>query len=172
MKVIIETIGHADQRYPSSGDWLLVRRQAHDDRGESWLIGEFLYVQAEPGNFEILWIRVSDLGDWKKEMLIAHHELTEALLCLSNDVDPKAVDAFDIAFEEAREGRGFYLGARAQMDRDFLFRDKRYADDAEPGDCPYAPYYLEHQFATGFERIMATVMDVDWTAYEEACNAL
>lgn len=121
MRVIIDSVDHKDQRYETTGDW--------------WW-----------ENPEKLHIRVSRMGDWKKEMLIAHHELTEALLCKAHGVQPSEVDAFDISYEATREA----------------------GDDSEPGDDKEAPYYREHQTATGFERVLAVGLGVDWHEYEQS----
>lgn len=78
MKIIIDTIPHSQQRYPTCGDW-------------QWLDGG-----------EVLFIRVSKLSDWRYEILIAIHELIETVLC-KNDGDVESdVDAFDIAYEKQR----------------------------------------------------------------------
>ena len=144
MKVTIEVIPHSEQRYPTSGDWW------YDECGE-------------------LQIRVSSMGNWAYEMLVAHHELTEALLCKRAGIGGADVDGFDIAYEKARDE-----GATAVF-ADFLdgLPPKRVSQapitaESEPGDDPGAPYYTEHQIATGFERIMAAKMEVDWHLYEQA----
>jgi hypothetical protein len=36
---------------------------------------------------------------------------------------------------------------------------------SEPGDDPRAPYYREHQFASGMERLMAAELGIDWQQY-------
>lgn len=98
MRVVIETIPHAEQRYPTVGDWL-------------WSDDE-----------TTLTIRVSDMGDWRSEMLVALHELVEVILCKAGGVEQQAVDAFDIEFERKRAARNL----------------------DEPGDDPAAPYRDEH----------------------------
>lgn len=77
MKIIIETIPHKEQRYPTVGDWF------YDEAGT-------------------ITIRVSQLSDWRYEALVAVHELVEVLLCRQNQVSPESVDSFDTAFEKAR----------------------------------------------------------------------
>jgi len=44
-------------------------------------------------------------------------------------------------------------------------RNRREGDLGEPGDDPRAPYYREHQFASGMERLMAAELGVDWQQY-------
>lgn len=125
MNVKIEVIPHDTHRYPTVGDWFY-----------------------EPdGN---LVIRVSKLSDWRREMLIAIHELAEVLLCKNDCVTQAEVDDFDKAFE-----------AKRQPD-----------NDEEPGDDPHAPYVKQHCVATGIERIMAAQLGVCWKEYEEELNAL
>ena len=77
MKIIIETIPHKEQAYPTVGDW----RRAADGT---------------------LRIRVSEeIGD-QHALLVAVHELVEVALCEARGITVEAVDAFDKAFEAAR----------------------------------------------------------------------
>ena len=77
MKIIIETISHKEQAYPTVGDW---RRDADGT----------------------LRIRVSEeIGD-KHALLVAVHELIEVALCEDRGITMQAVDDFDKAFEAAR----------------------------------------------------------------------
>ena len=77
MKIIIETIPHARQSYPTVGDW---RR---DEDGT-------------------LRINVSqEIGD-KYAALVALHELVEVLLCEDRGITTAKVDEFDIEFEKQR----------------------------------------------------------------------
>lgn len=125
MKITIETIPHETQRYPTVGDWLF-----------------------EPNGD--LTIKVSELGDWRYNSLVALHELVEVLKCKHDGVGQKEVDAFDIAFEINRKPD----------------------DDSEPGDSPDAPYKKQHCLATGIERIMAAELGVDWKTYDDAVMSL
>lgn len=97
-----------------------------------------------------LQIRVSAMSDGRYEQLVAVHELIEALDCEEHGVEQESVDQFDTQFE----------------------RDRLAGNTDEPGDNPRAPYYEEHQFATGVERLLALRLGVDWTSYEKAINAL
>ena len=94
---------------------------------------------------DTLRIRVSALADWRHSMLIAFHELVEALLCEAHGVPSETVDAWDI-------------GPGQDMD--------------EPGDDPEAPYHKEHVAAGRLERQLAHEFGVDWGAYEHAVDAL
>ncbi|HSS95839.1 MAG TPA: hypothetical protein VLK33_02350 [Terriglobales bacterium] len=97
-----------------------------------------------------LCIRVSQMEDARYEFLVALHELVEVKLCEWCGVTQKQVDDFDMDYEKSREP----------------------GDDSEPGDSPSAPYRFQHCLATGIERIVATVLGVDWKSYEAAINAL
>ena len=77
MNITIKIIPHAEQRYPTPGDWFYV--------GED------------------LEIRVSKMSDWRYEMLIAEHEFHEAVLCEHAGVTQQAVDDFDKAYEANRD---------------------------------------------------------------------
>jgi len=90
-------------------------------------------------------MRVSTLPEWRYSMLIAVHELIEALLCRAHGVTTEAVDAWD-------------MGPGKEMD--------------EPGDDPRAPYHREHDFALCVERLLAHEIGVDWNAYGDSVDAL
>ncbi len=121
MKIVIETIPHADQRYRTPGDWWF------DKEGD-------------------LQIRVSRLGDWREEALIAFHELREVLVCKHRGISAQAVDGFDVIYEKDRD-------------------EGRHGPECEPGDDPKAPYFREHQAATQVERGLAYDLDVNWNEY-------
>jgi len=124
--VEITVISHKDQRYETCGDWYF------DEAGK-------------------LYIRVSRLGDWRYEQLIAIHELAEVMWCIKHGVTTKQVDEFDFAYEASR---------------------KPGDTTSEPGDDPKAPYYEGHQLAIEIERQMADKLGVDWDAYGKAVEAL
>ena len=124
MKIIIETIPHEQHRYTTVGDWY------YDDD-------------------KTLHIKVSNLSDWRREMLVAVHELVEVLTCKQDGVTQEMVDDFDNHFE----------ASRAEGNED------------EPGDEPTAPYVKQHCLATGIERILAQQWGVNWKEYEqELCD--
>ena len=127
-KIEISVIPHKKQRYETVGDWFY-------DKDET------------------LHIRVSDMGDWKKEMLVAVHELVEVILCKANGVTQGVVDDFDNLYEEEREkGNPLFQG--------------------EPGDDDKAPYGVEHCFATAVERMLCAALDVSWGDYDKKVNEL
>ena len=125
MNIVVKTIPHAEQRYETVGDWWL------DEAGD-------------------LQIRVSAMGEWKYEALVAFHELAEALLCKDRGITTEMVDAFDMAFEARREA----------------------GNTDEPGDDPNCPCRREHFFATSVERLLAAEFRVDWAAYDAAVAGL
>lgn len=125
MTITIQTIPHEQQRYSSCGDWQI------DANGD-------------------LTIRVSKLSDWRREALVAVHELVEVLTCKQDGVTEQAVDEFDMAYEKNRAPDDL---------------------DSEPGDQSDAPYREQHCLATGIERILAARWGVDWKKYEdELCD--
>jgi hypothetical protein len=120
MKIIIETIPHDQHRYETVGDW--------------WF--------EKP---DTLQIRVSAMGDWKKEACVAVHELVEVLICKYDGVSQESVDAFDQNYEALRpEG-----------------------DTSEPGDDPRAPYTKQHCIATGVERLLCAALGLSWKEYDD-----
>ena len=126
MNINIRIIPHAEQRYDTCGDW--------------WL--------SEAGDLEI---RVSAMGDWRHEALVAHHELTEALLCKERGITTEQVDVFDREHVESWDRRKPFV---------------------EPGDHPEAPYHKEHFFATSVERLLCAELGVDWFDYDDVVSSL
>ena len=124
MKVTIEVIPNEQQRYPTVGDW-------------QW-------------DGDDLTISVSQMGNWRYEMLVAVHELVECLLCRERGIRQEDVDEFDRRYESTR--------AKFNLN--------------EPGDEPFAPYYHEHQFATCIERLLANELGLNWQIYEGVVNEL
>lgn len=119
MKIIIEVIPHESHRYTTVGDWF------YDING-------------------VLNIKVSRLSDWRREMLVAVHELVEVLTCKNDGVSQEMVDKFDMEFEANRHPD----------------------NEDEAGDDPSAPYVKQHCLATGIERILAQQWGVKWSDYE------
>ena len=128
MNVTIKIIPHNQQRYDSVGDW--------------WWSDD-----------ENLEIRVSDLGNWKMEQLVAMHEYLEALICNKSGITEKKITAFDLKYEKDRK-RG------------------KYTLEQEPGDDPDAPYHIEHFCATTMERINCLLLGVNWDEYNQKVNSL
>ncbi len=120
-KITIETIPDTQQRYNTVGDYF------HNENGDQIF-------------------RISDMGNWKYEFLIALHELIESGLCKDRGITEQMIDEFDFSFEKQRIK----------------------GDDREPGDETNAPYYKEHQFATKIERMIADELGVNWEEYIQA----
>lgn len=121
MKIQIDTIPHKTQRYDTCGDW--------------WWEGDTLQI------------RVSEMGDWRKEMSVAYHELFECLVCKQRGITQKQADDFDTSWEE-HDGY------------------------EEPGDDPKSPYHREHQLAMAPEHILADALDLNWAEYAESVMSL
>ncbi len=125
MKINIETIPHHQQRYPTVGDYW-------DEKG-------------------VEQIRVSEMPDWRYEMLVAVHELIEMALTKHREIAEESISEFDINFEDSRRNN---------------------LVTGEPGDHPNAPYKREHFFATNLERLLAAELGVDWFEYDRHVEAL
>ena len=130
MQITIETIPHENQRYPTVGDWLFV----------------------EPNHLRI---RVSELGDWRKEAAVIVHELVEAILCRNDGVSEEEVDEFDMGRLAWLKERGINPSLAG-----------------EPGDHGAAPYHRQHCIATAVERMLIAALGVPWAEYDAAVEAL
>ena len=128
MNITIRTIPHAEQRYPTAGDWWF------DDAGD-------------------LQIRVSAMGNWRYETLVARHELDEALLCKAHGIPQESVDAFDAGWAIAEWALG-----EPNVD--------------EPGLNPAAPYHVEHMTAYAAELAFMVNLGVAFNEYTEALARL
>lgn len=128
--ITIKVIPHEDQRYPTVGDWI-VRRNSDIE------------------------IYVSDMKNWKYELLVAFHELIEVVLCKDRGITQKEVDAFDKQYEKRR--------AQGLLHPN---------DPIEPGDHHAAPYRKEHFLATTLERLLAAALFVDWQDYDHTVDSL
>jgi hypothetical protein len=78
MTILILTIPHKNQRYPTCGDWQYDKE--HD----------------------VLTVKVSDTGNGIYNYLIGLHELAEAQACMFRGISEKVVDRFDMDFEANR----------------------------------------------------------------------
>lgn len=149
MKIIIETIEHAKQRYPTVGDWYFADENGIPKEGDLAT--------------DTMVIRVSNLGNWKEELLVAVHELVEVAVAQARGVTVAEVDAFDKEFEAVRKAK--LEKAQSEPEKDLLLID-------EPGDDPECPIRLEHSLATGVERILASALAVNWKLYESKVEHL
>ena len=127
MRIIVDVIPHNEQRYETCGDWF-------------WE-GETLYI------------KVSKMSDWRREFLIAWHELFECMWSKQNGVTQEAVDAFDMKF----------LADQKKGD---------HPDEEEPGDNPNCPCYIGHQLGVAFEQLACIELKEDWIKYNEEVDSL
>src|SRR5271166_5621843 len=111
--------------------------------------GDYMFVSCgyEDPKWANLVIGVSKLKDRREMLLVAIHELIEWALCDTKGITNEEIDEFDLNYAPTPRA-------------------------VEPGDCLEAPYYKEHQIATGIERILAAEMGVDWLAYERHIEEL
>lgn len=89
--------------------------------------------------------RVADMRNPAYESLVLCHEFIEWMLIKRAGIKIEDIDAFDIAFEKAR-----------QPD-----------NQDEPGNHPKAPYWKSHQIATAVERLIAAEMGIVWDEYDK-----
>ena len=126
LRMHIETIPHESQRYRTVGDYWC------DESG-------------------IEQIRVSEMMDWRYEVLVAVHEIIEMALTRQRGISEEGITEFDIRFEQNKD-QGLVSGER--------------------GDNMIAPYRKEHFFATNVERLVAAELGVDWFEYDRYVDAL
>lgn len=118
MKIVIQTIPHKNHRYSTCGDY-------------------YTYNGVER-------IFVSDMKNWRYELLIAVHEIIEDYICKHKGIAEETITDFD--------------------------EDHPHA--ADPGFLPDSPYREQHHFATGIEMLLAKELGVDWLEYEKAVAEL
>lgn len=111
-------------------------------------VGDWQFERDSEGRATALNVKVSDLDDQEYFVLIGLHEAIEALLCETKGVKESAVDEFDLTWKP---------------DRVYWNSDTK---TTEPGEDYRAPYYGQHQIATGIERLIAAQMWVNWARYE------
>src|SRR5579862_5413581 len=98
LRMQIETIPHETQRYPTVGDYWLDENHIEQ-------------------------IRVSEMMDWRYEVLVAVHEIVEMALTRHRNISEEAITEFDVKFEQEKE-KGLLTG--------------------EAGNNVNAPYRREH----------------------------
>ena len=113
------TIPHHTQRYDTAGNY-----------GESQLGW---------------WLEISKMKDWRYEMLVLIHELTEMALTKQANVEWKQIDLFDTTVGK---------------------------DHPDPGTMPEAPYFEQHAQATKIERMLAKMLGVNWKKYDKSFEEL
>ena len=130
-RLTIETVNHKDQAYETLGDYGI-----------------------KPDG--TLWIKVSELGDWRYEFLVGLHEAIEFMLLKARGIfDPgKFTEDFDLKWEETLR----FDGIGREYD--------------EPGFDPRSPYRVEHTLADFVEHAVAVKLGVDIDEYYKAQEAL
>jgi hypothetical protein len=78
MRILIESIPHTNQRYETTGDWII------HPNGD-------------------ITIYVSETGAWKTDYLVALHELIEVALCIDRGISEEEVNTFDISHPELED---------------------------------------------------------------------
>ena len=156
MKITLETKPLKEMRYPTAGDYFLQREvlSASDLStirirwipvyyGEHPAVGrEAFYMPYIEQQVPHWQFQVIDLGNDDYEFLIFIHELIEWRLTQKHGVAEEDITAFD----------------------------KQHLDTNEPGYLKEAPYHKEHMAAEAIERMVATLLGVEWNDYEEAIN--
>jgi hypothetical protein len=134
VNIIIEIINHKDQPLGQPGDWFFVGEGHPSD--SSAIVDYY-----QPGD---LIVRVSDLGDWRYNFLLARHEMDEAILCKANGITTKQVIERDASPEAEKDDPDSFSG------------------------YPGAPYQAQHNDALASEWQMARLLGVDWDEYGKA----
>lgn len=138
-KIEIQSIPHKRQRYETAGDY-------------------YFASESSRGAEETLYFRVSNMNAIY-EFLVIVHEFIEWFLTNQKGIKIKAIDTFDMAYENARKA-----GIQAPC-------GCKPTSDSEPGFDKHAPYYSAHKFATRIEKMLAISLGVDWEKYDKAvCN--
>src|SRR5438876_1169926 len=121
MATIIEVqeISHEQQRYNTAGDWQF------DSRGK-------------------LIVKISDTGSRESNILIAIHEIIEAILCKKEGISQEIVDKWDLSHQKSEE----------------------------PGMLRGCPYFMQHVYADVIERMLARYLEVKWKEHEVRVNSL
>lgn len=152
LNILINTIPHDLQRYPTVGDWqypadsVTVPVPIHPSNSKKEKMAPTTIAMAI--NDRVI---VSEMCNADYELLVAIHELVEMHLCKKAGVTDAVVTAFDMCFEHDR-AHGL--------------------EDGEPGDDPTAPYHDQHLAATTVEKCLAAVLGVEWDAYAKTVDAL
>ncbi|HEY4799510.1 MAG TPA: hypothetical protein VII99_10580 [Bacteroidia bacterium] len=79
----------------------------------------------------------------KMEFCVMIHEFVESFLCHQDNIKTSDIDKWDL---------------------DHL-------DDEDPGSNPEAPYHTQHMFATEVEKLMCSILGLDWDEYDRAVRS-
>src|SRR5215472_1332800 len=80
----------------------------------------------------------------KYEFCVMIHEFVEAFLCHQDGIKCEDIDRFDLN----------HLG------------------EDEPGANPEAPYHTQHMMATEVEKLVCSILGVDWDEYDKAVRLI
>jgi hypothetical protein len=98
-------------------------------------------------------VEVSDLGDWRYNLLTALGQQIELALCKQAGVTSEQIQAFAVAHgKRRRAGDSDYQGA--------------------PGDHPDAPHKKAYRFAQQMLKQIAPELGIVWSRYQRALEAL
>ena len=98
-------------------------------------------------------IIITKMSDWRYEVTVLFHELTEIFISRHQGVSSKAADSWDAFFDtEYEEGRQPLHN--------------------EPGFDKRCPYYIGHWWGDKIERIILFLLGGDWKKYCKECEEL
>jgi hypothetical protein len=123
----VEVIPHSAQRYPTCGDWQWETVSEYDPQ-----TGEYKDLGSEK-----LMVNISDTGNNWSNLLVAIHEIVEAVLCKWANISEKEVDDWDMS----------------------------HLDSDDPGSLEGCPYYLQHTIATSIEVILCCALFMSWSEH-------
>lgn len=140
MKIIeVDLIPHSQQRYDTVGDWIF-----HDDQKLTINISN-LHDQAGISENDYTYkhsMGKTSIAD--SHVLVAVHEIIEAVLCRARGITDEVVTAWD----------------------------KQHEDHPDPGSIPGCPYYAEHMYATMIEKSLASELDMSWDEHGRNIESL
>lgn len=116
----------------------------HNEQRADVNIGD--YWEISPGVWEV---RVSDLKDWRKSMIVTVHELVELIQTESLGIKEPDIQAFDEQWAQ----------------------DHPNSSD-EPGNDLKAPYHDQHVFSDCIERLLCHKLGIPWSEHEAAVDEI
>lgn len=147
-KILINFLPHNQQRYETVGDY----EEKEND----------------------LQINISEMRRWEYEAMVLIHELIEYFLTKKRKISIKQIDSFDKKMEKNKKKHGHYVHLKFGKVVDCLIdrESKPVINNDEPGVCPEAPYFREHEFATKIEKKLCREFKIKWQKYNEYVNSL
>jgi hypothetical protein len=175
MKIVIEVIPHAAQRYPTVGNWQVFPsewKRLEDEQPmygqDAWVwyskeafVGQYRYYANAKGwvaNGITHWMPVvpPEPPDSSSNPENKHLKISVSKL-------PLYQETLLVAVHELVET--ILCMARGISSEDIDKWDFNFDGDGEPGDHPDACYHKEHTFATAIERQLAEALRLDWKEY-------